>query len=150
MEQEIVGKIVAKLAKEKGFDEWCNNYYQCVKQDIYDDTYRTILKYSKDYYEKVTGSHKNSISIKYSVNNGEYWEDYSAPTQSFLSDWLRIKFNLDIYVVINSLTCYFPMIQLIDIDGTKGKGPVYKNYGSYEKAFEAGLYEALLLVKYIE
>jgi hypothetical protein len=38
------------------------------------------------------------------------------------------------------------MITLIEVDGTQGKGPVYKNDKTYEKALERGLYEALKLI----
>ena len=150
MKQEIVGEIVAKLAKEKGFDEWCDDYYQKAKQDNYNH-YGTSLEYKKGECVKVSGNHKNSITTSYNQEKigdyDAYWEDYSAPTQSFLCDWLRVKYNIEVRVAINSLTCYFPMISIIDVDGTQMKGPAYKNYKSYEKAMESGLYEALNLIK---
>lgn len=145
MEQEKVGIVVAKLAKEKGFNEWCNNYYLVAKQDINNHDNTPI--YKKEQQFTINEKHKNSIC---SDDDNEYWDEYSAPPQSFLSDWLRIKYHIDVRVPINSLTCYFPMISLIDVDGTEGKGPAYKNYKSYEKAFDAGLYEALLLIKILK
>lgn len=140
MKEEIVGKVVAKLAKEKGFNEWCNDSYTEAKCDIY---INKIVRFSKGYYYHEQEKHKNSID---GIDDSEYWISYSAPTQSFLKMWLRIRYHLDVRVAINSLTCYFPMISLIDIDGTQMKGPVYKNHKSYEKAMEAGLHEALLLI----
>ena len=143
MEQKRVSILVAKLAKEKGFDEWCNCYYLLAKQDIY-NTLGTSIEYKKGEHIRINEKHKNSICDD---KNNEFWDEYSAPEQSFLSDWLRIKYHIDIRVAINSLTCYFPMIQLIDVDGTQMKGPTYKNHGSYGKAFDYGLYEALQLIK---
>jgi hypothetical protein len=141
MEEEKVGIDVAILAKEKGFDEWCDGCYIRAKKTI-DDIFGKNVIHKGDYHEDNTTAHNN----KHCIDDNDYWETFSRPTQAFLVQWLRIKYHLDVRVAINSLTCYFPMIALIDIDGTQMKGPAYKNYGSYEKAMEAGLHEALLLI----
>ena len=71
-----------------------------------------------------------------------------VPTQSLLQKWLRKKHFIKVRVASNSRTSHFPMTELLELDGTKGCGPSYlKNYKTYEKALEKGLYEALKLIK---
>jgi hypothetical protein len=83
---------------------------------------------------------------------GNFWKNtfygIEAPTQSLLKKWLRDKYHLYVRVGTTSLTTHFPMIELVEVDGTRLKGPVYiKNYQTYEEGLEVGLFEALKLIK---
>ena len=108
----------AKLAKEKGFND-----YIC----------------STDFY---------TPDGALLCNDFQYSEfSFLAPKQELLKQWLRNKYHLYVRVATNSLTCHFPMIELVDVDGTQLRGPVYiKNYQTYEEALEVGLESALKLI----
>jgi hypothetical protein len=71
-----------------------------------------------------------------------------APRQEVLKQWLREKYHLYVRVAVNSISTYFPMIELAEVGGTQMKGPAYdKNYRTYEAALEVGLREALKLIE---
>lgn len=69
---------VAKMAKEKGFNEWCAAYY-----DIQDDNEicANVVPYDKSWCEHEMSDH---IAVP-------------APTYFQLTEWLREKYWLDIY-----------------------------------------------------
>jgi hypothetical protein len=119
---EIIQEETAKLAKEKGFDDWCSHFYG------------TYMGYN--------GLQNEDSSNKYNKEG-----NYAAPSQTELQAWLREKYHLYVHVATNSITTHFPMIQLAEVGGTQMKGPVYlKNYPTYEEALEVGLVEALKLI----
>lgn len=123
MYNEPIKEETAKLAKLKGFDEWCADFYGT--------------------YAGYVGMHHDDNSNKY--NKGE---NCSAPSQTELQAWLRVKYHLYVHVATNSITTHFPMIQLAEVGGTQMKGPAYdKNYRTYEEALEVGLFETLKLIQ---
>lgn len=126
----------AKLAREKGFNLYSPAFYGCD--------------------EPHGGGPPNSFMQKTwyrpeDVDREETQEGtmcYEAPTQNMLKTWLRRKFHLNVHVACNSITTYFPMIELLEVGGTQLKGPAYdKNYKEYEDALEVGLFEALKLIQ---
>ena len=119
MEDQLISFELAKLAKEKGFDESCN----------------FIFEYNKEKY-------LGFIQRK----NSTYDYVITRPTQSLLQRWLREKQEIDVIVFIYFIgnnRKYFPEIykdnkfQYLDSD--------LKLVDSYEDALEAGLFEALKL-----
>lgn len=76
MKEQLISFKTAKLAKEKGFEEFCAYYYniktKTLKIHMYDDN-------------------PNVISLQTSKNAALI---ISAPTQSLLQKWLRVKHNI--------------------------------------------------------
>ena len=125
MKDELISFETAKLAKEKGFNEYCKYVH---------DTFDNIEEWD-DGDEKHKNSYKNASVY------------YSAPTQSLLQKWLREVHGIYIDVKIDT----------IGIRNDKYAKRVYKleteiplfnyKYQKYEEALEAGLQEALKLIK---
>ena len=125
MKEQLISFETAKLAKEKGFK------------------IPTEVMYKGN--EKSYG-HNNEWGIDEKRLDGEFpyrnqqW--YSIPTQSGLQKWLREKHNIHLIAYKN-----------INIDGydwcfitTDGITNI-NSYKTYEEALEAGLQEALKLIK---
>jgi hypothetical protein len=131
MKEQLVTFDTAKLAKEKGFDESCNDYY---------DFNKKIQGFA--YYE----FDRENSNLKTSLANAKY----SAPTQSLLQRWLREVHN--IYVNVNPIT-------LNDGKPLHSRSYPHKYHYSiypfargthkntYEEALEIGLQEGLTLIK---
>ena len=137
MEEQLISFTTAKLAKEKGFNEKCNNTYM-----YGGSSYKTTPYY---FEEKASNSEIESQS-------------YSAPTQSLLQKWIRKNHK------INVESNYLPNIQkyralfvpMNIIPKTyKSASKHYAavkpyldttNYDSYEEALEAGIIKALELI----
>ena len=96
----------------------------------------------------------DALDVMNAINNKE--KLYPRLPQSLLARWLREKHGLFIEVMTdfmilsieNEPTRYYPLfshkiVNLKDSSSTK----VSKNYSSYEEALEAGLKEALKLIK---
>ena len=129
MEENIVSFQVAKLAKEKGFNQfYCNTHYNKIDKLIVDTE---------------------------GYPNGDRWVEYmkyciSAPTQSLLQKWIRETHK----IYVTALPSYTD-----DSDNKKhyfelfyGKtlrlfGDKYSYFPTYEEALEVGLFEALNLIK---
>ena len=122
MEDALITFETAKLAKEKEFDIKTTHYYLV-------DEKKHILNISKEY--SIEGLNWNVRSTR-----------ISAPTQSLLAKWFREKHNIHLIAYKN-----------INIDGydwcyitTDGITNI-NSYKTYEEALEAGLQEALKLIK---
>ena len=126
MKENSVGFFVAKLAKEKGFPQEPNRrkvpYYN-YKGEFNGDVTDFLRKYLRE---------EDTSDV----------ESVSAPTQSLLAKWLREKHNIHLIAYKN-----------INIDGydwcyitTDGITNI-NSYKTYEEALEAGLQEALKLIK---
>jgi hypothetical protein len=106
----------AKLAKEKGFDEPCNRYYE--DGFIHENRFFLLNNNSK-------------IMSKTSC---------SAPTQSLLARWLRETYKIIVTVPFNYDTKLFTYF-IGNYEHPISKST--KEYSTYEEAFETGLQEAL-------
>ena len=69
---------------------------------------------------------------------------YPRPTQSLLARWLRGKYNKNVYVVMSITEKY--IFWVLDIHSLV-KVKTTDLYDTYEEAMEAGLQEALRLIK---
>ena len=141
MQEDLISFETAKLAKEKGFDWDCVNYFQ--------DSHRA-------------GVHKiNNINNK--IIDELHQEDkyciifFATPTQSLLQKWLREVHN--IYVEsYHDLTSDGTKIQFYtswgflqqkDKNGNRNVNGWYDEYNdwkTYEEALEIGLQEGLKLL----
>jgi hypothetical protein len=99
---------IAKLLKEKGFDELCNNHYsQALFEGTNPDWEGVFPKYS---VFKHSDYHNNS-----KPNNNNLWFECSAPTISEVIMWLYEKHG--VWVVVNidiQNRWYFELFNLKD------------------------------------
>lgn len=72
--------------------------------------------------------------------------DKYLPTQSLLSKWLREKHNIDINIITKHKDLGKFYGGFIDTNNKINKS-IGSNYKTYEEALEAGLQEALKLIK---
>jgi len=138
MKEELIAFDTAKLAKEKGFNIPCNDFY-----DLYDNP--------------------NNKNLSYSLkDNWNDYKSYSAPTQSLLQKWLREHVEIEIYVrpsfktLDKYIVCYMKWRDdrkfrqqyfIIPLNDNSVPEGTHQDFNSYEDALEAGLYEALKLIK---
>lgn len=128
MYEVLIKEETAKIAKEKGFDEGCRDLH-----GIYDD---------------YIGCHH-----VYNDNKTNNREQFSAPTQSFLQQWLRETHGIETFVkpfVIPQLNRkgsikYHGLVMTIDCIGDCNVSTECKD--KYEDAFEGALKLALNLIK---
>lgn len=131
MQEQIIGFEVAKLAKNKGFDWEVKTYFDFKKFGI-----KPV-----EFFNKIDA---NNFSYWNSDLNKKVNAGYiSAPTQALLQKWLREIY--EVHIVIQ---------KVIGNRGTKiesksytFEGTPWKTYPTYEEALEAGLFEALKLIK---
>lgn len=135
MEDALIGFEVAKLAKEKGFDE---DTYEC---------------YSKDKY-LIDCSSDEHVSFKYDLKCRAPENCYSAPTQSLLQRWLREEHGLIISIVptftyaLTTNVGYYAHIEKVNKE-TNSLNYLYLDIyfsATYEESLERGLLEALKLI----
>ena len=142
MKETIVSFPVAKLAKEKGFDEICYSYYK--NEEL------KLGPFCKTITSNLYG--KRTEIFKYT--NSENDNHITAPTQSLLQKWLREEHQINVesnYLPnIQKYRClYVPMT--MDIPNKEKYSLRSKYYGidnheTYEQALEEGLQEALKLI----
>ena len=118
-EKQLVSLKLAKLAKELGFDLRCDGRW------INDPRSTSGFIYMKD----PTINDKNVLNV------------IARPTYSELQWWIREEYDLNVYVApmrdADSLHYLWCIYQVASCK---------KNYGTFEEAFEAGLYAALLRI----
>lgn len=145
MEDTRITFETAKLAKEKGFKEKVIYYYHLhdnLRNPILINEIDILLKNYKTPYE--VRRDWNTISTEFG-----YVENFSAPTQSLLSKWLREKHNIHIEISNNNynklLNWSFDLHKLpVGIIQMWERGD--STYNTYEEALEVGLQEALKLI----
>ena len=144
MNDALIGFEVAKLAKEKGFDEYCSIGW--VTKEIAGKylNYHYKYNFSKDFV------------IQDDVMFCPLYEPYYlTPTQSLLQKWLREKHQI---IVTITPTFTYSLITKIgyyctvetpneDLYSMECKNPDLYFYSTYEEALESGLKEALTLIK---
>jgi hypothetical protein len=134
MEDELVSFEVAKLAKEKRFNQYCNYAYY----EIYKDS---------------------EIEIKFSSNETMYsseWkyfiqESFITPTQSLLQRWLREVHGAKLYCVPSPLSSrvnnWTWMLDAYEEGVWKGRVQSDSIFDTYEQSLEKGLLETLKLIQ---
>jgi hypothetical protein len=128
MKEQLISFETAKLAKEKGFDEPCREYYNK------DEEVESFRYFAGD----GSGWDKNSTIV--ANDNYKDFPILAAPTQSFLQKWLREEHNIDIESRVqigSNAKRYFYYINCTSSS---------KSYTTYEEALEQGLLEGLKLV----
>jgi hypothetical protein len=117
MEEQIVKLETAKLAKEKGFNVKCENFYN--RGSGYRLQNDSIIRTGADVI-------------------------YEAPTQSLLQKWLREKYNIHVEITwVDTLSNIY--VYHISTTGNAIR-PDSQFYNSYEEALENGLLEGLNLI----
>ena len=148
MKEQIISFETAKLAKEKGFNIQCINYY-FEDGEFRENTLTGTNGYYGDEYLFTFNEFLENWNNKWlTKKNGDrcfgcnktkgYFETYSAPTQSLLQKWLREKCNIHITIWYNELTEKYRIDTPENLDGIE--------YSTYEQALGKGLYEALKLI----
>ena len=156
MKEQLISFETAKLAKEKGFDILCFNYYfedGEFKENIltgqngyYGDDYEVEFEEFLENWNDKTLTNKNGGRCFGCSKNKGYLETFSAPTQSLLQKWLREKYRIDVFVNpfkdhqadVNDEIVYKYCIWNNSIGAEFNQ--------TYEKALEKGLQEALKLI----
>jgi len=134
MRDQIVDIETAKLAKEKGFNYPCENYY-------YDE------------FDKVTLL-KDEATDYSTYQKGSKYECIGAPSQTLLHKWLREQHEIDVEVGVYTRPHY--CVSIVD----KFSNVIYINnpepiptfeehpraFLNYEQVLEIGLQEALKVI----
>lgn len=125
---------LAKLLKEKGFDEWCNHYYEHSLTESYNeqDGYSGPFGWKKCETNYQSGFHINNS--KYD-NSNEAWFLCSAPTIAEVVMWLYEKYGIWVYVDNNHIHKWWYCAHLI---GSSDKYDA-SQYNSPTQAYEAAI-----------
>ena len=122
MIEQLIEFKTANLAKEKCFDESCDNVFD-------EGEVRRLMYYEGD----GTGFVKNS-----EINNEYESFLFTNPTQSLLAKWLREVHNINVYC----MPCEHN--EKLWYNNIASQTPVFT--GTYEEALEIGLQEGLKLI----
>lgn len=129
MKEQLITLKTAKLAKEKGFKEYCRRIYVLSEQKQND-------KIGKIHYRTET---------YFSNSNYTNEEFVSAPTQSLLQKWLREKHEIYVNIkAFNSNESIMFFCDYYDFKNLTIEAVTHQN--NYEEALEKGLQEALKLI----
>lgn len=135
MNDTLISFETAKLAKEKGFNEYCTIGW--VTKEI-------AGKYL-DYNYKYNFS-QDFILLKNIHFCPAYKPYFLNPTQSLLQKWLREKYKIHISIWFNKLTKKF-RIDSIYSENSEYELEKEGEYNTYEESLEEGLKSALNLIK---
>ena len=145
MKETIVSFKVAKLAKEKGFENKTPHKLRRVYYNHLGEVNGDVTKYIKAFVNK-------EDTTKYTT--------VDAPTQSLLQKWLRDKHNIDVVTsperYIDGIN-YLVQAQKWDLNSDPETNVNFViqssywfndngEYPTYEEALEKGLQEALILI----
>ena len=120
IKEDYVSYEVAKLLKDRGFDEPCHCFYE-YKKRLYNDMYK--------YFPN---------GMKNSDHDKEGNKGVSAPTHQMACRWLREVYN--VVIEINSIWIVgfgYNYIARIVVEGESKK--CLKHYNYYEEAVEAAI-----------
>lgn len=136
MDETLISLETAKLAKEKGFNEPTRGFIEPVYNETHEFFDDTVL-YVYSGYKPLKEHHKILE---------EGW--YLAPTQALLQKWIREKHKIHIDIgwqpFGENLSWWFLTSKLGE---EIWEFETLNNFDTYEEALEAGLYEALTLLK---
>ncbi len=127
MKEQLIEFETAKLAKEKGFDWECQNFYR-------DNG-------------NLHGKRGKSSGINPPFNQGINRQ--TAPTQSLLQKWLRDEHRIFIELgLVDSLNDYWVRVDVSTLSSleTIWRNDPNNHLETYEQALEAGLIEGLKLI----
>ena len=144
MKEQIISFEVAKLAKEKEFDEYCFRGYKV-------NTKKLISISDIDFEEVI---HQRDLGNDHSVfeelffKNSQVINNYSitAPTQSLLQKWLREKHELSIEVFSDEARWEVIVEKLPSYSAHDSEYSTDDKFNTYEEALERGLKQALKLI----
>ena len=149
MEDTRITFETAKLAKERGFDINGQDVFDLKNNNkIINFKDLAVQEFIKDvetgYRDKALNYLKENINRTDDNSDEEYY--LLAPTQSLLAKWLREKYDTD--VIINTYRNQNQKYYKYFIS-EKSKNLIKSGeyYDTYEEALEAGLQEALKLIK---
>ena len=129
----------AKLAKEKGFNWECSNYY------TNKETKNPKEGFSDCYWGDNRKNDWNSLISEpyepFSTN------PISAPSQSLLAKWLREKHGIHVEVTFDAWNNEKYEVSICQKGNKDLDFDVMGNFDTFEQAYEKGLQEALKLIK---
>lgn len=144
--ETILKKSTSLLAKEKGFDVPCRNYFN----EKEPEEWGPLEGFDHEYWgdNRIVNWNQDVIGIK------PFRGFTSAPTNGVLQSWLREKHHIDVIPYpIESLSNDKPIeceeLQYsywVFVKGVKKFVDTTKIFDSYEDAFEYGLVDALNLI----
>lgn len=114
--EDYVSFETAKLLKEKGFDGWCDHFY-----DFYPETGEV----------HICGCDEH--------NNSRYEDEYSMPTLNVACKWLRETYHLHILFEITNPSQINPKYYFIVWDTSKQNSYIVDLFDSYEEACEEAI-----------
>ena len=120
MKDQLISFDVAKLAKEKGFKEYCIAYFSISGEEMY---------FRED--------------GMYFYSNGANGRLILRPTQSLLQKWLREEHKLSVEVYFNNGWDY----DICDLETNLQNISKPYEYKTFENAFEVALMTALNMIK---
>lgn len=143
MEDKVISLETGKLALEKGFKIYCNEWYIETKEHYYED-YHTGNEYLSEYTPpricSIAFLNDNNVAI------------CPAPTQSLLQKWVRDYYHLHISIGYELHMKWFFQIDIApytaddDLEIASNNQYNNDNFLSYEAALEVGLQQALTLI----
>lgn len=125
MEETHVSYETAKLATEKGFNEFDKNNNRVFCE----------IENSVFFHKPVQNNHEDSYNANYK---------YRCPTQSFLQTWLRDVHNIDLWFGMLDKPNKYHVEDILQDDIIIGG--INTGSPTYEEALELGLQEALRLI----
>ena len=138
IEEQFVSFETARLLKEAGFDAPCRGVYVTDRTGYYE---------FREYDNKQTKD-----DLLWNIEDGFQYE-YLAPTQALAARWLREVHHLNVYACFDYV-CFddgerkwFFMRENTMINDYTSVYCSIISYDSYEQALEAGLQEAVKLIK---
>ena len=152
--ETLVSYETAKLAKEVGFDIPCGQFYDsedsnCDQlEEPNSDGIFLQQRRSFGMYEIIIENYNNLIDL-----NGlplDLPQCASAPTQSLLQKWLRERHDIDVWASPYWITSMGKTTKGYETDivaKKEGRSKRSVGFNTYEEALEAGLLEALKLIK---
>lgn len=154
MKEKLINLRTAKLAKEKGFNEYSTYFYTEENGLCTIDIGGKVLSILNSNGCIIKNHYDCNGNFWYKeLDNGEieYYEPikYFAPTQSLLQKWLRENYGSNVISNVNGELSWMYTIQsLYPHEKYGGKYIISsKTFNTYEEALEEGLKKALNLIK---
>lgn len=122
IEEQFISLDTARMLKEVGFDVPCTSQY-------------TENEFAWENLRKTD------------FNKSDYV--FSRPTQALAAMWLREKFGIHIFTnyFFEDGTWFYVTVDLKESDEVRAIHPDIRSYPTCEEALEAGLQEAIKLIK---